>query len=488
MQGTIVIIDAISTNRIMLKVQLSSAWYHVVQADGLTGLADLLRRTRPDLIISAMDLPDGTALDLHALVAGDTGLAATPIIAIAPQNDHAARLKALAAGIDEVLVQPLDDMLLQARIRSLIRTRSLIDDLRLQGGPRVPDLVPGLPTGLAEAAAGFTMPARVTAPMVPVAPGNIAIVTDNPATNAVWRARLKGLTPHHLQGHQFANAQTVMAAPEPDVIVLELPQSHEGAGLRLLADLLARRATRHAAIICVPNSASPALAAEALDRGAQDVLQNGFCGPELILRINTQLHLKARMDQMRSNMRDGLRAALRDPMTGLFNRRYAMPWLSRTARCSSDQGHSFAVMLADLDHFKQINDQFGHPAGDIVLVETARRLKAASSSDDMVARIGGEEFMIVLPQAGQNAAMLAADRLCRTINATPFSVPGISQPITVTISIGIAVSPPPASPLDPSIGEFGDHISDLLITQADRALYQAKGAGRNQFTLIRPAA
>ncbi len=472
----------------MLKVQLSSAWYHVVQADGLMGLVDLLHRTRPDLIITAMDLPDGTALDLHALLAGEPGLAATPIIAITPQNDHAARLRALAAGIDDVLVQPVDDMLLQARIRSLIRTRSLIDDLRLQGGsPRAPGLAPGL----AEAAAEFAMPARASDPVLPVKPGNVAIVTDDAVTSAVWRARLKGLTAHHLQGHQFANAQTLLEAPEPDVIVLELPQSHESAGLRLLADLHARGATRHAAIICVPNPASPgspALAAEALDRGAQDVLQNGFCAQELIVRIDTQLRLKARMDQMRSNVRDGLRAALRDPMTGLFNRRYAMPWLSRTARCSSDNGHSFAVMLADLDHFKQINDQFGHPAGDVVLIETARRLKAASRGDDMIARIGGEEFMIVLPMAGQNEAMLAAGRLCRAINATPFVVPGFSQPITVTISIGIAVSPPPACPLDSSVGEFGDHISDLLITQADRALYQAKGAGRNQITLVRPAA
>jgi len=480
-QGTIVILDGVSTNRIMLKVQLSSAWFHVVQAEGLTGLGTVLRRTRPDLIVTAMTLPDGTALDLQDMLARDAVLASIPIIAITPQNDRVARLAALGAGIDEVLAQPLDDMLLQARIRSLIRARSLDDDLRLQGGAaRV--------AGMAETAAEFSYPSQSTATVAPLPPANVAIVTSQPATGAVWRARLKGVVGHVLTSHQIANVQALMEQPEPDAIILELPVDGDGAGLRLLADLRARGATRNAAIIAVPNPGNLPLAAEALDRGAHDVLHGGFCADELALRIDAQLRRKARLEQIRSNVRDGLRAALRDPMTGLFNRRYAMPWLSRIARYSSENGQSFAVMLADLDHFKSVNDRFGHPAGDAVLIETARRLTAASRPDDMIARIGGEEFMIVLPVAGQNAAMAAADRLCRQINATPFDIPGVAQPVKVTISIGIAVSPPPARLAEPATGEFGDHVTNLLIGQADRALYQAKGAGRNQFTLIRPAA
>ncbi len=478
MQGTILILDAVSTNRIMLKVQLTSAWYRVVLGEGLAGLEALVRRTRPDLIMTAMTLRDGSALDLHARLAGDGALAAIPIIAITPQNDRAARLAALAVGIDEVLAHPLEDMLLQARIRSLIRTRSVDDDLRLQGGT-------GRVAGLAEAAAGFTM--QPNRPL-PTNPARVAIVTGRATTGAVWRARTNAVSNHAFTSHRIDNVHALMEQPEPDVIVLELSGAGDGAGLRRLADLRARGTTRHAAIIAVPNPGNAHLAAEALDRGAHDVLQGGFCADELALRIETQLRRKTRMDQLRSNVRDGLRAALRDPMTGLFNRRYAMPWLSKIARKSSESGQSFAVMLADLDHFKSINDRYGHAAGDRVLVETAHRLSAALRPDDMIARIGGEEFMIVLPQTDQTAAMSAADRLCREINATPFAIPGVSQPAQVTISIGVAVSPPSAGRPDLATGAFSDHVTDLLIGQADQALYRSKGAGRNQFTLTRPAA
>lgn len=477
-QGTILILDGVSTNRIMLKVQLSAAWYHVVQADGLAGLRALVQRTRPDLIVTAMDLPDGNARDLRAALAGDDMLAAIPVIAITPQNDRAARLRALAAGIDEVLAQPLDDVLLQARIRSLIRSRSLTDDLRVQGtSSRL--------TGLAEPGAEFT---PFGTPTVPALLSEVALVTETAATGALWRARLKGGIPHRLSSYQTGNVHGLMQQPVPGAIVVELSGSGDGAGLRLLADLRARSATRHAAIIAVPNPGNPHLAAEALDRGAHDVLQGGFCADELALRLDAQLRRKARSDQLRDDVCDGLRAAVLDPMTGLFNRRYAMPKLSRIARDAVETGRSFAVMLADLDHFKQINDRYGHPSGDAVLVETARRLRAALRPEDMIARIGGEEFMIVLPDTDRDAAMATADRLCRQINTSAFVVPGARHPVSVTTSIGVVVAPPPARAPSRMALSAGDHLSTALISQADQALYEAKDAGRNQVTLIRAAA
>ena len=145
-------------------------------------------------------------------------------------------------------------------------------------------------------------------------------------------------------------------------------------------------------------------------------------------------------------------------------------------------------MLADLDHFKQVNDRFGHPAGDAVLVETARRLRNTVDPEDMIARIGGEEFMIVLPDTTQAAAMAAADRICQSINATPFLVPGAAAPVQVTTSIGVVVAPFPALSSSYYSRQLGDQMTTSLICEADRALYQAKGAGRNQVTLTCPAA
>jgi len=472
------ILDGASTNRIMLKVQVSSAWYRVVQADGLAGLTTLVRRTRPDLIVTAMTLSDGNALDLRAALGRGDDLDAIPIIAITPQNDRTARLRALAAGIDEVLAQPLDDVLLQARIRSLIRSRSAADDLHQQDqAARV--------TGLAEGTAEF---AGLTGPVVPAVLAEVALVTSAATTGALWRARLKGAVTHRLGSYQMGNVQALMDQPVPDAIVVELPGTADGAGLRLLADLRASSATRHAAIIAVPNPGNTIVAAEALDRGAHDVMQGGFCADELALRLETQLRRKARSDRLREGLRDGLRAAVRDPMTGLFNRRYALPKLAGIARDAAQAGRSFAVMLADLDHFKTINDRFGHPVGDAVLVETARRLRVNARAQDMIARIGGEEFMIVLPDTNQDAAITFADRLCRQINATPFAIPGVAEPVPITTSIGVVVLAAPAQLPEVQVASFGDQITSTLIGQADQALYEAKDAGRNQFTLFRPAA
>lgn len=465
MQGTILILDGVSTNRIMLKVQLSAAYYHVVQSDGLQGLTTLARRCRPDLIVTAMTLPDGTALDLRAELQKDESLRHIPIIAVTAQNNPAARLAALAGGIDDVLSQPLDDLILQARIRSLIRARSGTEELHLRDG--TPSAL-----GFSEPAATFSTPASV------------ALLTRDAATGAVWRSRLKDLTRHRLQSHQISDIHALMAEPVPDAIVVDLTGEQPQQGLRLLADLRARSMTSNAALIAVVPVSAPHLVAEALDRGAHDVLQGGFCADEMALRLSSQLRRKASSDRLRASVRDGLRAAVRDPMTGLYNRRYALPHLAAIAARAAESGTGFAVMLADLDHFKQINDQYGHQTGDAVLIETARRLKSQLRPIDMIARVGGEEFLIVMPNTDQAGATLAADRLCRQINAMPFQCPGMMQSINVTTSIGVVVGPPAGA--DPQLSP--EQYATALIGQADRALYGAKGGGRNQVSLIPTAA
>ncbi|MCB1312866.1 MAG: diguanylate cyclase [Sedimentitalea sp.] len=464
MQGTILIIDGVATNRIMLKVQLSAAYYHVVQADRLDGLVPLIRRVQPDLVLTAMNLPDGDARAVKRALQGDEALARIPVIAITPQNDQAARLSALAAGIDDVLSNPLDDMILQARIRSQLRARNSAEDLRLRDSTT-------RALGFAEPVESFVLPAEV------------ALVTRDAVTGAVWRNRLKGHIRHRLQTHQMGDIHLLMTDPVPDAIVVELTRQPNDAGLRLLADLHARSATRHAAIIAVAEGCDPTLVADALDRGAHDVMQSGFNAEELSLRLSAQLRRKARSDRLRDTVRDGLAAAVIDPMTGLYNRRYALPKLAEIARAAAETGHGFAVMLADLDHFKQINDRFGHPAGDAVLMETARRLRSQLRPMDVIARVGGEEFLIVMPNIDQADATLAADRLCRQINGLPFHLPDLDISVQVTTSIGVVLGPSAAH-----AGRAPEDLAATLFAQADRALYEAKDRGRNRFTMKQSAA
>jgi two-component system cell cycle response regulator len=163
-------------------------------------------------------------------------------------------------------------------------------------------------------------------------------------------------------------------------------------------------------------------------------------------------------------------------MTGLFNRRYALPALGRLLRGPKTPDAGFAVMMVDLDHFKAINDTYGHAAGDAVLIETAHRLRNNLRAQDLIARIGGEEFMVALPNTPREDADRVAARLCRQINAQPFKVGAGNAPILVTASIGVVVG-------EPENTASGQSDIDRLIAQADKALYDAKHAGRNCYML-----
>ena len=470
MQGTILILDAIATNRIMLKVQLSAAYYHVVQTDRMQGLATLVQRVKPDLVITAMNLPDGTAIDVYSALKNSPQSEDVPVLAITGENDNAARLRALDSGVQDVMSHPIDDKLLQARIRSLIRAHAGSDDLPLHATGRTGFGAPGS-YGLNESARPFAPLARV------------ALITRRAATSSAWHSALKDALDQPVLFQEKHDALDAGADQAADAYVVEITDDPSRGGLNMLADLRARTSTRNAAVIAVVSPPDASLAAEALDRGAHDVLQSGFCARELALRLRAQLRLKIRSDEMRASVMNGLRAAIVDPMTGLYNRRYAMPHLNRIIEEATLADSNFAVMIADLDHFKKINDRYGHPTGDAVLVEAAMRLRQRLRPCDMIARIGGEEFLIVMPDTDKRAAIRAADRLCRQINAKPFWVRGAGQSIPVTISIGLVVGNPAKTKCsDP------EPSASHLIHQADRALYEAKDGGRNKVTLIPPAA
>jgi diguanylate cyclase (GGDEF)-like protein len=152
-----------------------------------------------------------------------------------------------------------------------------------------------------------------------------------------------------------------------------------------------------------------------------------------------------------------------DPLTGLFNRNALEQRLSELdgQPCSPEEGLSHALLLCDLDHFKRVNDQLGHAAGDAVLQEVAYTMRAALRAGDSIYRVGGEEILVILPGAGQAEALEIAERLrCAVRERRPVGV-------QVTVSIGVAVAEP----------DFVD--TDDLVARADAALYAAKAGGRN---------
>ena len=477
MQGRLLLLDAVSTNRIVLTALLEPACYDIEQAGTIGAGLTAVRLARPDLILTTWSLPDGTAMDLCEALEGPDPDREIPVVAIARPGDQADRQRALRAGLADLLVHPLDEAMLHARLRSILRTRppTTARDLATATSYDAPS---GGVSGFAEMAEVFSRPDR------------IAVLAEDPETAFAWCQGLGGQLNQPVSGYALSQRHAVLGADKPpDAVVLAVDGARPDTAWRLLSDLRAGPATRHAAVIAVTSHGDMASAAHALDLGADDVMQGPFEPGELALRIQAQLRRKQLSDRLRSTVRDGLRAALVDPMTGLYNRRYAIPHLAHTLRQSALSGASFAVMMADLDHFKRINDTHGHLAGDAVLIEAASRLRDAVDGQDMVARIGGEEFLIVLRDADAARAARAADRVRRAIDIRPFRVSPAGRTEKVTISIGVALCPAAGGGEGFGLAEASDDPRiTALLRDADLALYESKHAGRNKVTVVGAAA
>jgi two-component system cell cycle response regulator len=150
------------------------------------------------------------------------------------------------------------------------------------------------------------------------------------------------------------------------------------------------------------------------------------------------------------------------------------------AEAAQTSGAIFAVLVADIDQFKSVNDRFGHAVGDAVLVQVAERLRQNLRAGDLLARIGGEEFLIALPDIALAEARCIAERLCSMMSDAPFDI-GQGRALPVTLSIGLAISEGGCAPA---------HLDSVteIVDRADRALMRSKAAGRNQVTIGRSAA
>ncbi|SNR64657.1 diguanylate cyclase [Puniceibacterium sediminis] len=457
MTGRILIVDGLPTNRIILRVKLAAAYYEVMLAETGAAALDMIGQHQPDAVIVSMDLPDFSGPELCARIKANQSWSEIPVVLVHGIDQTDARISALSAGADDILTRPIDELVLLARLRSLLRARDAEAELRLRDDTQ-------RALGLAEEAAGFAVPARVA--IVPIgAPRKLEPLLED----------LRKTLPDRISIVPQDSVLRDLNPPPEVVVILEHPAS-EGGGLGLLANLRASTETRHAAILYVTYPKQRRSAASALDLGANDLMCTGPEPREMVLRLQKQIRRKRHVDRLRDNVRDGLRAALTDPLTELFNRRYAMPHLARMAERAAQQKRPLAVMVADLDHFKRVNDVHGHAAGDAVLTGVARRLSNNLRAADLLARLGGEEFLIAMPDTDCVTALHLASRLCQLISSHPFEISPSGLQLPQTLSIGIAIATPE-----------NNIPSSELIAMADRALYCAKADGRNQ-ALLGPVA
>ncbi|MEL6523133.1 MAG: diguanylate cyclase [Pseudomonadota bacterium] len=471
MAGRVLIVEQIATNRIILRVKLSAACYDALQASSGAEALEIARAESPDLIVLDMDLTDINGLDVCKALKEDPATASIPVIMAGTDKSPECVMDSLRAGAEDYMLKPLNEIFLTARLRTALRARDISEELSLRKTTTSA-------LGLAEAPQAFETP------------GTVAIITDDTPLSLAWRNELKDRIIHRrlIMGRTAALGDL----PDdrfPDLFVIRSHLKRAREGLHLLSELRARPGLRDTRILMVLPEYCPSDAAMALDLGAADVLYEPLNYDELAHRLRIQMERKRRADHLRRSVKVGLRMAVTDGLTGLYNRRYALSHLDRTYRRACDHGRLFAVMVLDLDRFKRVNDDYGHRAGDQVLIEVANRLQANLRGVDLVARVGGEEFLVVMPETNAEQARIAAERLCEIIQEDPILVEearGEQSPMTTihqTVSIGVSIFD---GALEPETNQRVT-VSDLL-DRADAALYRAKSAGRNQVTFSRTAA
>ena len=204
-----------------------------------------------------------------------------------------------------------------------------------------------------------------------------------------------------------------------------------------------------------------------LELGAADYLTKPFSLAELRARIGVGERIVRTQKTLKEQQTMLEQVAREDALTGLHNRRSFEERAEEECTRALRYSHPLAILFGDIDHFKRVNDSYGHAQGDNVLKRVAQTLLDICRTNDTIARYGGEEFAILLPETGPDEAQVVADRLCAAVRALSFSSP--TEPFQVTISIGLVSLPPGCSP----------GYSELL-EQADEALYTAKGNGRDR--------
>jgi len=468
MPRTILVVDTVSTNRIVLNARLASAGYEVRTCADTGAARAMLSGSLPDLLLLDMSGQDRAALELCADLRRDDALRTLPVIATGGFGTPDDRVAALRAGADDVLERPFDDLILQARIRSLLRARDATEELKLREDTRHA-------LGFAEAPQAFSLPQP------------IAVITPNADLGPRIAPNLcPGGKCDCLLLHPRDVLSGLSAPVTPALFVIDGSEGVDELDFyRILSELRSRSDSRHAALMVLVPEGRSKRAAMALDLGADDLAPANAAPEELRLRAHALLRRQREAAALRATLKSGLEAAVTDPLTGLYNRRYALPHLERIAAHSRQMGRQFAVMALDLDHFKAINDDHGHAAGDEVLRQVARRLQDNLRPVDLLARIGGEEFLVAMPDTDSVEARQAAERLVAAIREKPFRLTDDRTEIAVTLSIGIRLSGPGDPGPGPGDGP-GTPPSETLETmmhEADAALYAAKTAGRDTISL-----
>ncbi len=317
-------------------------------------------------------------------------------------------------------------------------------------------------------------------------PTSKILVVDDSRTQLDWLVQVLRREGYEvLEALDGKEAIRIVRTSPPDLVLLDivLPDMD---GLEVLRIVKSRREESFIPVIILSVKADLDSKVTGLRIGADDFLAKPFAEAEILARCAAMLRIKHLQERLHEMQRKLEEQSITDSLTGLKNRRFFDERLNEEFRRAQRYGDYLSLIMVDLDHFKEVNDKFGHPAGDAVLREAAALIRASIRDPDICARYGGEEFTVILPKTHMSGALAVAERIWRELGKKEYVLgpagssddEGAPPPTTrITASIGLAFYPSK----DINSGE-------LLLRFSDQALYQAKRAGRNTICLYQATA
>ncbi|MEM9015215.1 MAG: PleD family two-component system response regulator [Pseudomonadota bacterium] len=451
MTARVLVVDDLEPNVKLLEAKLRAEYFDVIGAYSGEEALKLAKDEQPDIILLDVMMPGMDGFEVCKRLKATADLMHIPVVMVTALDQQADRVAGLEAGADDFLTKPVEDLALFARVRSLSRLKIMTDELRMRHST-------GQGLGIVTAIDHFEVEAE----------RRVFMIDDNEEQVERLRNALgEGFVLDDESESEVALGRARTGSYDLIIVNMSIEDTDP---LRLCSSIRSFEETRLTPILAIVRQGDTRKLVRALDIGVSDYVTRPVDKNELTARVTTQLRRKHYIDELRSSFQASLEMAVTDQLTGLYNRRYLASHLSAMFDRAYWTGRALSVLILDIDHFKKINDTYGHDAGDKVIKEFAGAISGAVRGIDLACRYGGEEFLIAMPDTDFKFAGVVAERIRKEVAERIFVVNAGRDELNVTVSIGISST------------ENGpqDDTAQKLIKRADEALYEAKTNGRNQ--------
>ena len=446
MTAVILVVDDIPSNTKILEIKLTNKYYQVITACCGKEAIKIAKEKQPDIILMDVMMPEMDGFEASRILKKEYSTMHIPVIIVTALTDTENKIEGLESGADEFLIKPVKDFLLFARVKSLLRFKSVVDELRLR-----------LST---QAKITHVKETEIMQCVEDIKSAKIAIMDDEFEQFLQLKDCLSNVF-----DHVFRVDDIEKEYEQIDAVIINISISKEL--LRFCSVFKSKVKHRLTPVIAIiEDEEDKNFISEIMDIGVNDYIALPINENELMARVKTQVKKKNYQNAIEKHVDASLKMSITDPLTLLYNRYYFEQYMNELLiTTSKSQSKTLSVVMLDVDNFKLINDTHGHLSGDLILRQIASILKEILRLNDLIARIGGEEIVIVLVDINLEEAKVIAERIRSSIAGYEFMVIE-DKTINVTVSMGIA--------------EFKKDLNlDLLLKDADQKLYMAKSNGRN---------